>query len=284
MSISAAREVLVLLSSGIAILIGLVLLVYLLLLVFDRYCCCCPWFQPITDSQEIRSFSGRICREARLIGITNEERRLILEKVLISESYSPTCNSSSDTAKSVGDVDETVGDQNCEEEAEKGEMSAMSEYNESVCAICISDYEKGNTVIHGTSCVHVFHKECLLEWLEKHDVCPTCRKDMMTASEMKNAAKVVLCEERMDEITSAWVNNVPIPRVEDTEERVDNDIEMAELGHSPTDSTDQQEDGTQQSEESLRSEESPQNEESPQSETPFQREAVLQTELSSTTD
>lgn len=29
-------------------------------------------------------------------------------------------------------------------------------------------------------CQHLFHDECLLSWLEKHNSCPTCRHELPT--------------------------------------------------------------------------------------------------------
>ena len=35
----------------------------------------------------------------------------------------------------------------------------------------------GDTLIVSKHCSHLFHKECILEWLEKRDECPICRVD-----------------------------------------------------------------------------------------------------------
>eukprot|EP00978_Attheya_sp_CCMP212_P044785 scaffold322746_cov59-Attheya_sp.AAC.3 len=69
-----------------------------------------------------------------------------------------------------------------------------------ICAICIADYEEGEMVATGTTCSHLFHTECLLDWLDKHDACPYCRKDMVTAEEMKSAAEIVLSKGRLIEV------------------------------------------------------------------------------------
>lgn len=69
------------------------------------------------------------------------------------------------------------------------------------CAICIDEYEEGDKVIVGDRCSHMFHRSCLLEWLEKHDVCPYCRKAMMTSEQMREAAEDVLGYERLVELS-----------------------------------------------------------------------------------
>jgi hypothetical protein len=38
----------------------------------------------------------------------------------------------------------------------------------------------------------MFHKSCILLWLEKNDHCPYCREEMITPSQMKAAAKKIL--------------------------------------------------------------------------------------------
>jgi hypothetical protein len=45
--------------------------------------------------------------------------------------------------------------------------------------------ETGDSVSHGkASCAHVFHEECLSQWLSKQSSCPCCRKDMIITSGM----------------------------------------------------------------------------------------------------
>jgi len=49
------------------------------------------------------------------------------------------------------------------------------------CAICLCDYEKGDTVVTScnSECPHAFHQECIVEWLVKMQEgtpCPCCRR------------------------------------------------------------------------------------------------------------
>lgn len=41
------------------------------------------------------------------------------------------------------------------------------------CPICL-DYILNNE--HILSCNHKFHKKCILDWLQKNNICPTCNK------------------------------------------------------------------------------------------------------------
>lgn len=54
-------------------------------------------------------------------------------------------------------------------------------------------------VTNGTQCDHLFHKHCIIKWMEKKDFCPFCRNDMMTVGEFENAAELVLDEKRFRE-------------------------------------------------------------------------------------
>ena len=45
-----------------------------------------------------------------------------------------------------------------------------------ICSICISQNDSEWCEI--LDCLHVFHKECLLRWLEEKNICPNCRKKL----------------------------------------------------------------------------------------------------------
>jgi hypothetical protein len=49
------------------------------------------------------------------------------------------------------------------------------------CCICLDGYHSGETICLAlnTECNHVFHQECVLEWLKNHSQCPLCRVDLM---------------------------------------------------------------------------------------------------------
>jgi E3 ubiquitin-protein ligase DOA10 len=51
------------------------------------------------------------------------------------------------------------------------------------CAICLIDFNKGGHVLKPPECVHLFHKECLVLWLDTSSEikCPMCRKKIITA-------------------------------------------------------------------------------------------------------
>ena len=43
------------------------------------------------------------------------------------------------------------------------------------CSICLNDYEDSEIVRVIPDCSHMFHKDCIDEWLRLHPTCPICR-------------------------------------------------------------------------------------------------------------
>jgi len=52
------------------------------------------------------------------------------------------------------------------------------------CSICLEVYKTGDTVCWAKidDCDHIFHKECIHDWLKNHDECPLCRVNVLTDS------------------------------------------------------------------------------------------------------
>jgi hypothetical protein len=69
-----------------------------------------------------------------------------------------------------------------EEDFEKMACKAIqTENNIKECNICIEVYKKGDKVIE-LPCKHLFHKECIKQWLCKEKInCPVCRYDIRDA-------------------------------------------------------------------------------------------------------
>ena len=54
---------------------------------------------------------------------------------------------------------------------------ALDFSEDKTCAICIDTFEIGDEVSWSRyhKCNHVFHYECIIPWLKRHDECPYCR-------------------------------------------------------------------------------------------------------------
>jgi hypothetical protein len=48
-------------------------------------------------------------------------------------------------------------------------ISLRSSQEGPVCSICLDGYEPTDIVFKSTSCAHMFHKDCLMEWLERRN-------------------------------------------------------------------------------------------------------------------
>ncbi|MQM08594.1 hypothetical protein Taro_041451 [Colocasia esculenta] len=57
-----------------------------------------------------------------------------------------------------------------------GELLAS---DEAQCAVCKDTFEVG-TDVKQMPCKHIYHKECILPWLELHNSCPVCRYELPT--------------------------------------------------------------------------------------------------------
>jgi hypothetical protein len=56
-------------------------------------------------------------------------------------------------------------------------INKYSSRKEENCTICLENF-KGTDIIKEFSCKHIFHKKCLLKWLEKSNNCPLCKHNM----------------------------------------------------------------------------------------------------------
>jgi hypothetical protein len=64
-----------------------------------------------------------------------------------------------------------IGSDDCESSVDEEEMAG--------CAICLSHFKPQQLVCESNNslCQHVFHKECMVDWLTNHhDNCPMCRE------------------------------------------------------------------------------------------------------------
>ena len=68
------------------------------------------------------------------------------------------------------------------EKSPSQESNAMRDHQlEDCCVICLNPYEKGEEVSWSMNnrCNHLFHRECIVEWLVEHDDCPICRNNFL---------------------------------------------------------------------------------------------------------
>eukprot|EP00543_Licmophora_paradoxa_P010098 CAMPEP_0202473896 /NCGR_PEP_ID=MMETSP1360-20130828/92091_1 /ASSEMBLY_ACC=CAM_ASM_000848 /TAXON_ID=515479 /ORGANISM="Licmophora paradoxa, Strain CCMP2313" /LENGTH=152 /DNA_ID=CAMNT_0049100981 /DNA_START=1117 /DNA_END=1575 /DNA_ORIENTATION=- len=45
------------------------------------------------------------------------------------------------------------------------------------CSICLETFVTGNSIIT-SACNHSYHRDCVMDWMEKNNKCPNCRQNM----------------------------------------------------------------------------------------------------------
>ena len=55
----------------------------------------------------------------------------------------------------------------------------LQEQSNKECMVCLMEHEVGKYACK-LPCSHLFHRECLLDWLHKHSNCPICRYELET--------------------------------------------------------------------------------------------------------
>ena len=59
-------------------------------------------------------------------------------------------------------------------------MATSANMSCSVCLESLASIDASHIVIHRLPCSHVFHKDCILPWLQIHNTCPMCRMEFET--------------------------------------------------------------------------------------------------------
>ena len=49
---------------------------------------------------------------------------------------------------------------------------------ETECAICLEEFKRNDIIKEFYKCKHIFHKECLKNWLKRSNICPLCKHDL----------------------------------------------------------------------------------------------------------
>ena len=57
----------------------------------------------------------------------------------------------------------------------------IQKYNsrkEMECAICLEEFQRNDIIKEFYKCKHIFHKDCLKNWLKRANLCPLCKHDL----------------------------------------------------------------------------------------------------------
>jgi hypothetical protein len=64
----------------------------------------------------------------------------------------------------------------------KRELAKNPDMKDENCTICVSKYQIGENVTE-LNCKHIFHTECISEWVKYKSECPVCRQSIDTIDE-----------------------------------------------------------------------------------------------------
>ncbi|KVH99492.1 RING-H2 finger protein ATL58-like [Cynara cardunculus var. scolymus] len=53
---------------------------------------------------------------------------------------------------------------------------------DTLCSVCLGDYEAEDRLQQIPACKHAFHVECIDHWLSSHTTCPLCRLSLLASS------------------------------------------------------------------------------------------------------
>lgn len=61
-----------------------------------------------------------------------------------------------------------------------------------MCAVCLSEFEEGESLRTLPECMHSYHAPCIDMWLYSHSNCPICRYDVVAAPSTSTSPQMLL--------------------------------------------------------------------------------------------
>ncbi|KAL5174395.1 putative E3 ubiquitin-protein ligase RHA4A [Glycine soja] len=63
---------------------------------------------------------------------------------------------------------------------------------DSVCCVCLGEFELNEELLQIPYCNHVFHISCICNWLQSNSTCPLCRCSIIPSSKFLNPAPPII--------------------------------------------------------------------------------------------
>ena len=137
--------------------------------------------------------------ENRKHGLTTEERKQYLERVLICKKYvlpeaevAPTNFTKDGIHEESMDNLNVKGDSSSDEishhqvEPIQNQQAELHSYISPQCAICLEPFLEGDMIFESSSvnadCKHEFHQNCIHQWCMVQTNCPCCRRELLFAA------------------------------------------------------------------------------------------------------
>lgn len=135
--------------------------------------------------QNADSRRGQEEADIELVGIA---RRDAVQSSNCNEDKSPHLSSSNDQQ---ADAHNRSGDcslhESVVEQSSRSDSLNCQDHGTS-CDVCLLEFEVGDEIAWSPNldCVHMFHKECILDWLVRKPTCPNCRNNYLEANPEHN--------------------------------------------------------------------------------------------------
>lgn len=170
--------------------------------------------------------------------MTTEERRRAMEVLLWEEletlkTVDSCCDCAAPVALPVPASSEPTST-DVDVDADAGTADQDSDLEEvRMCTICLDEFttEADATVLHSPTCSHCFHKDCIMDWLQRHGTseCPCCRTAMITEDEVWEAVQRLRKERRAQlRRETVWSYFLPNKQEEKSAQRNNNGHQTAE--------------------------------------------------------
>ncbi|CAM9413662.1 unnamed protein product [Choristocarpus tenellus] len=88
----------------------------------------------------------------------------------------------------------------------------LAEETNHACSICLDDFNLGDKAVK-LPCAHIFHRECVWEWLELHCTCPVCRFELETDDRKYEAERRVRMRGRRPRYRLRELEQLSIPQI-----------------------------------------------------------------------
>jgi hypothetical protein len=102
--------------------------------------------------------------QAAIKRMSVEDRKLFLSNILKTEKY----KSSLAVVSSGGNESSSF-------------RKIFKRFSPDSCSICLETFQKGDEMCASPNraCSHIFHRDCILDWLLTHEICPICRRNYL---------------------------------------------------------------------------------------------------------
>ncbi len=122
-----------------------------------------PFLRPSTRLEEYM----RLVEQRRMVQLSRGATQTCIERNTLSHSYKRLLRNSVQTSNTGS-----------------GEGAVILDDNTEKCTICLCEFEEGEDV-RRLPCFHLFHVQCVDQWLCTNKRCPICRVDIETQVESK---------------------------------------------------------------------------------------------------